>query len=158
MTPTGNPAFDAILLWLTDGGRLTSTMAAAAIAAIVRWGLLPAAKALMEKRGKPLSAQSIVYLAYVFSVLSAVGISLFDPSGVTITTAIAVGLAAGAGAIGIHQTGKVPAEVGTLAPRILLTAERISPACTCDACLDARHSERHKAEADASDLSSPMDK
>jgi small neutral amino acid transporter SnatA (MarC family) len=107
---TGDPTIDAIITWLTSGGHLTSTVAAAAIAAIVRWLLLPLASIVMEKVGKPLGATSKVYLAYVFSVLVAIIAGLLDKTGTTMTTALAVGLAAGAMAIGIHQTGKVPAE------------------------------------------------
>lgn len=134
MTLTGNPAIDAILMWLTDGGKLTSTMAAGAIAAIVRWGLIPLAKAIMAKKGKPLSAPSTVYLAYVFSVFVAILVSLVDKSGVTITTAITVGFAAGALAIGIHQTGLVPSAKAIEEQRLWAKQQRehlLGPDKTC---------------------------
>lgn len=105
---TGDPTLDAIIAWLTDGGKLTSTAAAFAIAAIVRWILLPVAKTIMTKLGKELSEQSKVYLAYAFSVIVAIIVGMFDKSGVSMSLALAVGLAAGAMSIGIHQTGKVP--------------------------------------------------
>lgn len=132
---TGDPTIDAILAWLTDGGKLTSAVAAAGIAAIVRWILLPLAASIMLKVGKPLSAQSKVYLAYVFSVFVAIIAGLFDKSGTSMTVALAVGLAAGAMAIGIHQTGKVPAEQSNLfqgltgyrimRPRVLQAGEQL---------------------------------
>jgi len=116
---TGDPTIDAMIAWLTDGGKLTSTAAAFGIAAIVRWVLLPMAKTIMIKLGKTLTEQSKVYLAYALSIFVAIIVGLFDKSGVSMTVALAVGLAAGAMSIGIHQTGKVPTEQGNVLKGIM---------------------------------------
>lgn len=119
-----------IIQWFTAGGKLTSTLSAAAIAALVRWVIIPIVKSIMDAKGKPLTAASIVVAVYASALSVSVLLGLIFRE-VNFTTAVAIGITAGLLALGLHQTGKVATEQPQTLTGVLMTAGesvKLSPA------------------------------
>lgn len=103
-----NPDINLLIQWFTEGGKLDSSIAAMAIGLLVRYVLLPIVKSMMTARGKPMTQAAKVIAAYACGIVATVIWGLITRD-VTLSVAIALGITAGAIAIGLHQTGKVTA-------------------------------------------------
>lgn len=103
---TGDPGYDALMAWINEGGKLTSVSAVAALAAALRFVVIPAILFLAARYGKALNGQRQIMAIHAAGVLMAVLVDFVTHSTVTISQAAVLGFVASNTAIGFHQSTK----------------------------------------------------